>query len=468
MQRIEKALERLAPFVLFLYLFVGMLAYVNIWPGSASFFYSSSVSGVLLRMATTFLLCGYSVFIYIIKRKKNRLSIFWLCLLSFVLICNLLVMLFSNHDYCYFYTSQLYGRLHEIAYVTGYKTLITMYLSSVSDFALAFCFMFLLPSAFKDKKQLLILTIPMIVFMTFECGYSLLTEYVEYKGIFSGQTEIYGGYNISIGATFGDKQEFGCFLTVAFCCAIVSFVCADCLGKRLLIRSARVLFFICALLFFVICFFTLCKTAIIANCLGLACVIISLLLFAFKKNRPLFFLVSGLLLLFAAFITAILTIRPLHETGFFAKVYQLINTLFLSRVNNGILSRFYLVDRFFSRLTPIEFIFGFSKGGVSGYMRQVTVEGQANLHTGFVYFQACYGIVGTIVYFLLLFIVIRNLYQLVKKDKYLGLAVLGCFVSSLIFNLSECEVLIVSGSAAIFMFNVICVTFTKGYIAHEV
>ena len=467
MRRLTKLINRGAPYVLFLYLLIGILAYVNIWPGSTRFFYSSSTSGVVVRALSTALICGYCVALCIVNRNRIRFPFRWLIAIGVVLIANFIVMMVGNHDYSYFYISSLYSRLHEVVVSTGYKTLVTMYLSSISDFALGFCFLFVLPFAFKEKKQLLILAIPMILFMIYECGYSVLKEYVEYQGIFSGETEIYGGYNISIGATFGDKQEFGNFLTIGFCCALVSFFCAETFNKKPLRIAMRIGCGGSALLFFGITFFTLCKTAIISNLFALGCVLIVAFVFAFKKSKVLFFSLLGMLTAFAIAITLILTIDTLHSSGVLDKFYKLVNTLFFAKINGGIFSRFYLVEAFFRKLDLSSFLFGFSKGGINGYMRAMTVEGQSGLHTGFIYFQACYGLLGSVLYFVFFAMVLRNTVMLCRKNIAMGMAILGCFICSCVFNLSECEVLIVSGSAAIFMFNVICVTFAKGLLNNE-
>ncbi len=467
MQRFKTLINQGAPFVLFLYLLIGILAYVNIWPGSARFFYASSTSGVVFRVLSTALICAYCAFLFVLNRDKMRFPVKWLFTFGLVLLANLFTMIFTGHEYSYFYTSSLYGRLHEVLVSVGYKSLITMFLSSVSDFALGLCFLFLLPFAFKEKKQLLILTIPLILFMVYECAYSVITEFREYHGIFAGETEVYGGYNISIGATFGDKQEFGCFLNVGFCCALISFLCVDCIRHKPMRVLSKIVLFICGSLFFIITFFTLCKTAILANCLGLLCALTAFLITMFKKNKGVFYFSSALLVSLAVGVTLILTVDSLHATGFLAKFYKLVNTLFFSKINHGIWSRFYLVKAFFKNLDPVHFLFGFSKGGVGGYMRAATVEGQAGLHTGFIYFQACYGLVGSALYFVLLAIVIRNVILVCKHNVPLGLIALASLISSFVFNFAECEVLIVSGSAAIFMFNVICVTFAKGYLENE-
>ena len=467
MQRLKTWINKGAPYVLFLYSLVGILAYVNVWPGSAKYFYSSSASGIVIRALTTALICIYCLALYLINKSKIRLPFRWLIAMGVVLVANFVVMMLGNHDYHYFYISNLYERLHEIAVSTGYRTLLTMYLSSISDFALGFCFLFILPFAFKEKKQLLIVALPMILFMLYECGYSVLKEYPEYQGIFSGETETWGGYNISIGATFGDKQEFGCFLTVGFCCALVSFMCSDVFNKKPLRIGFKAFCGGAATLFFVITFFTLCKTAILSNCLALACVLVVALVLAFKRNRGIFFVLLGLIAASSIGITLVLTVDAFHSSGLFEKLYKLVNTLFFSRINGGIFSRFYLVEAFFRKLDFTSFIFGFSKGGVNGYMRATTIEGQAGLHTGFIYFQACYGLLGSAVYFALFAIVLRNIVTLCRKHFAMGLVVLAGFICSCVFNLSECEVLIISGSAAIFMFNVICVVFAKGYLDNE-
>lgn len=457
--------NKFAPFVLLIYSLIGILAYVNVFPGSAAYFRSNSIAGITFRVVSTALICVYCLLFYWLNRETMRFPWKWVAVFSGVLLVNFFAMVFTSHEYSYLYTASIYGYLHSVQVSVGAKTLITMYLSSISDFALAFCFMFMLPYAFYKKERLLWLTVPMVLFMLFECGYSLLKEMDQYKAIFTGATDIYGGYNISIGATFGDKQEFGCFLTVGFCSAIASCFAFN-RFNQFWVKLIKWSFIVAAAIFFVISFFTLCKTAILANSLALICLVAAGLIFLFKHRRTAGIVVSSALGLLILAVILVLTVDQLHSSGFLASFYKLVNSLFLSRVNGGIWSRFYLVAEYFSKLDVNKFLFGLSKGGVNAYMRLATVEGQAGLHTGFVYFQACYGLVGSIVYAVLLFMVIRPILRVFKSDSALSLFLIGCFICTIVFNVSECEVLIVSGSTAIFMFNVICVVLPRGLELH--
>lgn len=467
MQKLRRIVDKAAPIVLLIYLLIGILAYVNIFPGSARFFYSSSTSGVIFRMISTALICVYSLGYAILHRNQLRFPWKWLILFAGVLFLNLFAVLFAKHDYSYVYKASLYGYLHSVHVTASSRSLTIMYLSSISDFALGFCFLFLLPNAFKRKPQLLWLIVPMVVFMLFECGYSVLKEYHEYIGIFSGEAEAYGGYNISIGATFGDKQEFGSFLTVGFCCAVLGAYIASTIRLKPWRLIARIVFLASATVFFAITFFTLCKTAILANGLALIVVFVALVVWLFKKHRGLGIALISIMGMAVVFVAVILTVDQLHSSGPFEKFYKLVNTLFFSRVNNGIFSRFYLVEAYFRKMSSLSFLVGFSKGGVSAYMKLATVESNNGLHTGFVYFQACYGLAGSLLYAPLLFIVVKNHFRILKKEMVLGAILIGCFICTVVFNLAECEVLIISGSAAIFMFNVINVVFATGYLKNE-
>ena len=465
MQRVRKIIDKSAPLVLLFYFVIGILAYVNIWPGSAALFRSSSTSGIIFRAASTALIVLYSLSLFIVNAGKMRFPWKWFIAFAAVLLVNLMAMLFTKHEYTLQYTASLYGYLREVSVVTGWKTLWTMYLSSVSDFALGFCFLFLLPYAFNRKTQLLWIVIPIVVFMVYECGYSLVKEIGEYKKIFSEEALIYGGYNVNIGATFGDKQEFGCFLTVGFASSLLALAVSPfrCRGLLVVYRIGLVL---ASALFFVISFFTLCKTAILANLLMLLCAAILSLCLLFRKNKVSFWAAAGIFGVFAISVTLILIVDQFHATGFLNKFYLLVNKMFFDKVNKGIFSRFYLVADFFRGLDPLKFLFGLTKGGVNSYLAVTSVE-SPGLHTGFVYFQACYGLVGSLLYAALFVLVIRNLTLLFRKNVVMALLLIGCFLCTIVFNLSECEILIVSGSAAIFPFNVFCVVFPAGYLKYE-
>ena len=467
MQRLRRAINSAAPVVLLTYFLIGIMAYVNVWPGSARLFASSSMVGILARVFSTFLICSYSVCFGILNRQRISLPWKWLIPFVFVLVVNFVTMLATPHSFIYFYTSSLYSRLHEVSISTGYKTLFTFYLSSISDFAIGFCFMFLLPHAFKTKKQLLLILVPFIGFMMLEVVYSLIKERGAYLEIFTKDAATWGGYNISIGATFGDKQEFGAFLTLALCASLVVFSALDVIQHKPIRMLFRAVDFVCIFVFFAITFFTLCKTAIIANSAAIICTSIGFFVFLRKRSRLLFYFILGLVFLTLTAVVLILSVDAFHQDGALAKFYHLVDTLFLKRVNQGIFSRFYLVRDFFGQLNLANFLFGFSKGGLTSYMRLATVEGQSALHTGFIYFQGCYGMFGSALYFALFFMVTKSIVRLSKKALFLGAPIVGCFLASCIFNLSENEVLILSGSGVIFLFNLTCVIFPKGYLLDE-
>ena len=140
--------------------------------------------------------------------------------------------------------------------------------------------------------------------------------------------------------------------------------------------------------------------------------------------------------------------------------------LFLSKLNYGIFSRFYLVADFFSQMSFPTFMFGMGKAVQGTYMSMAS-NSSPGLHTGFVYFQACYGLIGSIFYASCMAMLLKDYVLIFRKKFLLGVILLACFVATLVFNLAECEVLIISGSAAIFIFNIICVVYPRGYLLHE-
>ena len=464
MQRAQKIVNKAAPFVLLFYLIVGALAYVNVFPGSAKYFYSSSTSGVIIRAASSLLLAGYSVAVFFLNPGKAKFPWPWIIAFGIILFGNLITMLAKDHHYVVQYQAALYGYLREVSVTAGLKSLITMYLSSLSDFALGFCFCFLLPIVFNKREQLLVITLPIVLFMLLECGYSVIKEHEQYAALFSEDTAIYGGYNLSIGATFGDKQEFGAFLTIGFCAAFIS--CFTVGGLKKPLRYALVTgLCLSGGVFFVITFFTLCKTAILANSLAFMCLLGGLFVYLFRRKKALFWTTAALIAVAIVSMILILAVEQLHSEGILNRFYVLIDKMFLSKINHGIWSRFELVERFFRSLNGVTFLFGLSKGGVNAYMASVVMEGPG-LHTGFVYFQACYGLIATLLYAALLFRVLRNHVLLTKCAPIFGLGLLGCLLCTLVFNLSECEVLIISGSAPIFLFNIINVVLPEGLVRY--
>lgn len=460
----KRIINFIAPFVLILYLLIGISAYINWFPGSAKYFYSSSLSGILIRILSTFLLVGYSLIVLIANEQKLQYR--WLLVFGFVLLMCLVSIFISEHHFYFTYKTSLYGFLASKEIIVGYKTLISMYLSSFSDFAFAYCFLFALPFCLKNKKLLLFLTIFIVFFMIAQCGYSLLFERSKYISMITKDADPYSGYNISIGAMFGDKQEFGAFLALGFACSIFSLHLLK--TKTWLFISLKVICFISLPLFLSISLLSGCKTATLSEIFIVFFCVIGLLIQWFKRNKTRFYICSSIIALFLLILILFVSVPALHSSGLLEKIYNLFVNRFISKIVGGIDSRNFLSLAFFENTTPSVLFFGLSKGAVNSYMQGIILDGQSSIHTGFTYFFASYGLSGFVVYLFLLFIIVRNIFKIIKAKPGLGFMLLGLFFATLIFNFSECEILLISSSAAIFAFNILVVSYPRAVLIYDI
>ncbi len=458
MQKVKTWVDRITPVILLLYFVIGLMAYVTVWPGSTAFFKSNALTGILTRAVITFLLIFHAGFYCFLHKESGRFPWKWAIVFLLVLIVNLLVCCFGGRTQHFFYKN-VYGILFEVTSTVGYRQILTMYLSSVSDFALGFCFLFLLPASIR-KSSLIPLAVFVLLFMAFECGYSAIHDREQIIALFNKISDPYSGYDVSIGASFGDKQEFGTFLTIGLCCAIVMPLL---LPKRRgpLFTSVIITCAILGLIFLIFCFFSLCKTAMVASSLLVIGVALFGVVRAIKKNRALGIALISVFATVALGIVLFLSVPAFHESGILAKVYTFLNNYFLSKINSGIFSRFYLVGDFFSKMSFVHFLFGWGKGLQSNYMAAASGN-SAGLHTGVVFFQACYGLVGSMLYAFCTCLVVRSIIRTLKADYYLGAVLVGILICSFVFNVSENHILIISGSATVFVYNLLCVSLARG------
>lgn len=174
-----------------------------------SLFYSSRPLGITLRLFTIAGLCLYALLVMVVNKIKFPWRWF-IVIVSFLLLV-LFCMMITPNSYEYGYISSQYSILHYTIIEVGVKKLATMYLTSVADFALAFTFLFLLPSSVTGRKQFLIFTFVVAVWMLFEVGYSVIKDRSDLVQLITGAYDPYGGYELNIGGKFGNKQDFGAF-----------------------------------------------------------------------------------------------------------------------------------------------------------------------------------------------------------------------------------------------------------------
>ena len=450
--------------IILLYYYIGLLSYITvpIRPIYHLFTSNSSLAVVLRGVMTAFVVLYSLVVVFI---NSNKIQWKWAVVFIYVLLLTLISSSISPQIYNYVYVSNSnYGVVYWVQASAGINRLFTMYLSSISDFALAFCFLFILPIVVNDRKQMLILLIPIVFIGLMECGYSIFKEKEEYVKLINFIDPQYSGYNINIGASFGNKQDWGAFATVSFVSAITSTFFLE--GKNWKGLLFKIFLIISSLIIFGFTIASLCKTAIFSELLIYFTIIVYFGYYFIKRRMVVRALVfNTIVVVIIAAIALFYTVPSLHSSGILEKVYNVTYNYIIARIKGGIVEgRTAIWVRLIENFRTYNVFFGLSKGGVSTFSQLVTVEGQSSIHNGFAFFLASYGLFGFCVYLLLFALVIFRIIRLWKIRFEYVFIMAGTLGAALIFSMAEAEVLIVSGSNPIFVFNVLLCIFPQGLI----
>ena len=264
---------------------------------------------------------------------------------------------------------------------------------------------------------------------------------------------------------FGDKQEFGAFLAVGFACSIFSLYLLD--FKKVSTSIFKVISIVSLPIFFAISLLSGCKTASLAEIFICLFCLIGLMVRWFKTSKKKFFISLSFVVLFFVVFILFVAVPSFHSSGMLQKAYNLVVNRLILKIFGGIDSRNFLSLAFFENVNASLLFFGLSKGAVQTYMQGIILDGQSSIHTGFTYFFSSYGLFGFIVYLFLIFIVVKNIFKVTVVNISIGFMLLGLFFATLIFNISECEILIVSSSTAIFVFNILVVSYPKAILEFD-
>lgn len=450
--------------VILIYYYIGLLSYITVPIRPIYHFFTSGSSvAVVIRAAMTAMLILYSLLVVFVNEEKIQWK--WAVVFVYILLFTLISTIISPQTYNYVYISSgNYGVIYWVQASTGFNRLFTMYLSSISDFALAFCFLFILPIVINNRKQMLILLFPIVLIGLAECGYSLIKEKEEYIKLINFTDPQFGGYNIVIGASFGNKQDWGAFATVAFTCSIVSFFFFE--GTHWRVILTKVFLIIASIIIFGFTVASLCKTAIFSELLIYVSILLYFDYYLIKKRILITILIyNTFIVVFFVAIILFYNVPSFHSTGILEKLYKVTYNFIIARVEGGAAGgRTIIWMRLIENFRTYNLFFGLSKGGVSTYSQIVSVEGQSSVHNGIAYFFASYGLFGFTVYMILFALVICRIIKLWKINSSYIFVLIGVFGAALIFSLVEAEVLIVSGSNPIFVFNVLLCVLPQGLI----
>ena len=438
--------------------FIGLLSYITV-PIKPLYrlLVSSSTLAVVLRAVMCGLVCLYSLILIIKYRLKIKWT--WLVIFCGVLLMTLVAILISPLTYNYIYTD-LYKVVYAVELNPGVTRTIVMYLSSVADFAFAFCIVFILPSIIHDKKKILYILIPIVAICLLECAYSIIKEKDNYIYLINHPDDPYGGYNHDIGATFGNKEDWGAFLTVSTCSALFSIYALKNTKKNLILKIGLG---ICAVIFAVFAVLSLCKTAMLAISLAFVGVLIGIIYFSIKKSKRAMIITISIVSVF------VLTVILFFATKGFGvpilnKAYEFLMKFIINKAGSAVESRSSLWMNYAENVRGYNLFFGMGKNYVNSYTKMLQPDRQSAIHNGFAYFFASYGLIGFMLLISLILISIYKIIKLWRYERWLVFILLGIMCASISFILAEAEVLVVSTSAPVFIYNILLVILPAGLV----
>lgn len=455
----DKAMAIMGVALLGTYYFVGLLSYITV-PIKPIYrvLTSSSAVAVILRAAMCALVCLFCILILIKYKQKVKWG--WLVVFCFCLLMTLMSMLMSPLTYEYMYAESLYKVVHTVYLNPGVPRTIVMYLSSVADFAFAFCIVFIMPTVIGDKKKLLFILLPIVVIGLLECCYSLAVEKENYIYLLNHPDDPFGGYNNEIGATFGNKEDWGAFLTVSFVSAIASIFFLKKSKKLIIVKIGLI---ISAIIMSVFAVLSLCKTSMLAIGLCVVALIVGGIVVMSKKSKLHFWISISLAAMLVIFVAAFFATQGFGVT-ILNKVYKFLVNFIIGQTGNALDGRASLWLNYMQNVRGYNLFFGMGKSYVSIYTRMLNPESQSAIHNGFVYFFAAYGLIGFLLFVCLLVLVIKNIISLWRINNFYVFLFIGILLAGLSFVLAEAEVLIISSSAPVFIYNLLVVILPAGLL----
>lgn len=455
-EKFKKFLNIFTICVIFFYFFISLCAYATWFPGFPRFFRYSTTSGLIVRILVSILFVFCALLNFLSYRDKiNKL---WFIPFFVILFFGLIFTFFTPTEFRSLYrTTALYDFMGEMITGVSDMTLIKMSLSFLVDMLFGYTFLFIFPQTLKSKKFYLYFALSFVFVMFYSCIYSFVKEKNYYIEFVSGNWK----YSpVTIGSIFGDKQQWGIFLaagvpTSVLICYLASKIYKD----KKLIKFLIIGFSILSLVLMLICSLaSFCKTAIIANILVVIVLLIGVALhLIIQKKKVLFgvliFVFLGILLLIP---TIFGSVSALKNTKLGSLVNSIVQTL-IDRSEQGAGSRFTILFSFLDKFPATNLMFGFNKGVLEAYEYSVTPEIINSLHTGIAIYFGRTGLVGLLIYIIFIIKLLSSICKITRKNVLYGFIFFALFVSSLILNLSELEILITSSSATVFVFNMLLV-----------
>lgn len=441
-------LSKLFPYVLIFYFVICLLPYIFApYPTLYWFFVSSSIN-LPLRLISSAIFVAFSFLVIIQKRPSfNR---FYLIGASLLLVILTLSVFISPRNYTDIIPNSVYAYKTFVNYHVGLIDLLGGYASCIIDLIFSYLFLFILPLV-SNKKNIKPLLIFVFFFVLFECFYSIIFEKQKYIDTFFGNNNAYAGYDIDISGTFISKNQFGAFLIMGF---ISGFILERWFIKK---RIIKVLDIISLVFISLITIASLCKTAMVSLIFFGLSYFILLLVHLIKKKK-----IKTLLALLTSFVFVVVAIlcislTGLKNIGFFKILSNFITKLLYKSFGIAFEERFITWAASLSIFKGYHIVLGYPKATLTYALKVGTSGNNGVAHNGFIQQLLYYGIFGLI---FLIFIY----YTLIKRFKYTTLSIrdrgvyFSALLSVLAFMLTETEILIMSSSLLVFLFNIIFTT----------
>lgn len=447
--------------ILLIYLFFGMLSYKLIPVGTIyNLFRTNGPLGVATRAVITAILCLYSVLVCYVNRK--RFPIEWLAIIVIILGCCFACMMLTNHSYYYYYCEPFFMVPHYAVKIVGTADLMKMYLSTVSDFAIGFCFIFILPFAYHGRKTILTYIYVMCAFMLYQVGYSLVHDAEGYKELLSGIADPYAGTGLAIKGGFSDKEDFGAFLTMGCSLSLIGFALHKKEDKYYAFRQTCMLG--CAFIFLIFSIASLCKTAAIACVITVIVFMIYLFIKAFEKSKKALITISCCYTAIIALLLCFFFVPSFHSSGLLNKIYNFVNNYIIQRIGYSLSDRDGLWMTFMSHVGGPQLFFGFGKGGIDAFYYSINPQSKVSIHNGLVYFLGSNGLVAFIFFVVVFLYVFINILKIWKINKGLTMTIIGAICCAFIFSLAERDMVLISSSMKAFSYNVVFTVLCLGIV----
>lgn len=454
-----------------IYLFCSISAFAQWFPGSTKYFVYYSTSGIVIRAFISILMVASGFLVWVTYRKK--ISLMWLFVFGLLILLNLLTVFVTPRQIYTLATQNiLYPFLTSIEVNFGTYPLIINFFSYAVDILFGFMFMFVFPKCFNKKMFLIILSLFLCIIL-YSCLYSFVKEKNYYIKFLSGDWTY---ENFTIGSIFGDKQQWGGFLAITIPSV---FVCWYMISKLAISKKIKVTFYVATSMLIVLTLFCsavcFCKTAIICNALFLFIFFCNFIVTNFIKKKQIVLSIILLLILAVVilFFVLVAVVPELGSNPAFALIKKMLDAL-VDRGEQSVDDRASIFIAVFQNFPATNMFLGIPKGLLDDLIRGTLPELKNLLHTGYAIFAARSGVFGFSCYLILNVILIIYSIKVFKKSPFLSLTILGANLVTIILNLSELEILLMSSSMTVFISNIICVilpmsakTIVEGYDYEE-